>query len=144
MKRTSLILLMIAVFLIMFPGVKQVVAEDGIKHRLLIQVSDDNPKTMNLALNNAMNVIKALGQDNVEVEIVAYGPGLHLLLQKNEAFRDRVSSMQLYGVHFVACGNTMKTLKVSKEDLVKGVSVAQAGVLEIMEKQEKRWSYVRP
>ncbi len=97
-----------------------------------------------MALNNAMNVIKVLGQDNVKVEIVAYGPGLKLLLKKNKAFRDRVVSMPFYGVRFVACNNTMKKLKVSKSDLDSGVSVVQAGVLEIMKKQEQGWSYVRP
>ncbi|GAB4410346.1 MAG: hypothetical protein OHK0032_06080 [Thermodesulfovibrionales bacterium] len=142
-RRHIIIILLVAVSAVMFFGIDRASAKD-IQHRLLIQVSDDNPKTMNLALNNAMNIIKAVGQDNVEIEIVAYGPGLNLVLQKNEAIRDRVLSMQSYGVRFVACGNTMKNLKVSESELVKGVSIVEAGVLEIMEKQEKGWSYVRP
>ncbi len=114
------------------------------QHRLVIQVSDGNPETMNLALNNAMNVVKALGQDNVDVEVVAYGPGLKLLLKSNARFRDRVASMEMYNVQFAACGNTMKSLKITKDALVEGVSVVDVGVLEIMKKQEEGWSYLRP
>ncbi len=113
-------------------------------HKIVIQVSSDNPRTMNLALNNATNIINALGQDNVKVEIVAYGPGIKLLLNKNKHFRQRVSSLILYGVKFAACGNTMRHFKLSKKDIDKGVPVVRAGVLEIMSKEEAGWSYIRP
>ncbi|HEX7390944.1 MAG TPA: hypothetical protein VF286_12605, partial [Acidiphilium sp.] len=46
---------------------------------LVIQVSEDNPKTWTLALNNAQNVLKFMGDDKVQVVVVAYGPGLKML-----------------------------------------------------------------
>ena len=143
MKRTVLFLFPLIALLFMLGGAGSALA-GGPTHHLIIQVSDDNPRTMKIALNNAMNVVKALGQDNVEVEIVAYGPGLKLLLNQNKAFRDRVQSLQFYGIRFVACKNTMNKMKVTKKDLVSGVTVVQAGVLEIMTKEEQGWSYVRP
>lgn len=145
MMRKLFILPVIVLSLSLLFSAGLAIAESGgVAHRLVIQVSDDNPRTMKIALNNAMNVIKAVGQDNIKVEIVAYGPGLKLLMKKNKAYRDRISSMQFYGVRFAACGNTMKHFKVSKEGLVNGVSVVKAGVLEIMEKEEQGWSYIRP
>jgi len=144
MKRRRLVFYLLIFLWVVFQGGAVAVAEDLPMHRLVIQVSDDNPRTMRIALNNAINVIKAVGQDNIKVEIVAYGPGLKLLEERNETFRDRVISLQFYGIRFVACGNTMETLKLSKKELVNGVEVVKAGVLEIMKRQEEGWSYVRP
>ena len=60
-------------------GMKTAPGRKDDKYRVVIQVSDDDPKTWNLALNNARNVQKDLGKENVEIEIVAYGPGLAML-----------------------------------------------------------------
>ncbi|MDP6067892.1 MAG: hypothetical protein QGG75_11680 [Alphaproteobacteria bacterium] len=51
------------------------------------------------------------------------------------------------GLVFSACGNTMK--KMAKKTgtqpvLIDGIKVVQAGVLRIMELQQKGWAYVRP
>ncbi len=135
----------IVILLALLSGTKQSSAGNfNPVHKIVIQVSSNNPKTMNLALNNATNIINALGQDNVKVEVVAYGPGIALLLKKNRHFRKRVSSLRLYGVQFAACGNTMRHLGLSKKEIDEGVPVVKAGVLEIMKKEEKGWSYIRP
>ena len=54
-------------------------AAKGGKQRVVFQVSDNDPAKWNLALNNAKNVQTDLGKDNVQIEIVAYGPGLSML-----------------------------------------------------------------
>jgi len=120
--------------------------DDGPAHKIVIQVSTDDPRTQKIALNNAVNLQKALGQDNVAIEIVAYGPGLSLLTSKSKQGA-RVSSLAMQDITFSACGNTMK--KVAKKTgktpvLLDGVTMVQAGVLRIMELQEQGYSYVRP
>jgi intracellular sulfur oxidation DsrE/DsrF family protein len=116
------------------------------KHKLVIQVSTDDVRTQNIALNNASNLQKTLG-DDIEIEIVAYGPGLSMLTPKSPASK-RVPDLALYeNVTFSACGNTMKKVaKKSGKDvtLVEGVRVVPAGVVRIMELQEQGWIYVRP
>ena len=115
--------------------------------KLVIQVSTDDARTQAIALNNAVNVQKALGPGNVEIEIVAYGPGLSMLTNKSKHL-DRVSSLaQNEGLVFSACGNTMKkmTQKTGQQPvLIEGIKVVQAGVLRIMELQQQGWAYVRP
>ncbi len=113
------------------------------KAGFVIQVSDNDPAKWNLALNNAKNVQKDLGADKAEVEIVAYGPGLNMLKAESEV-ANRIQDALKDGVKVVACGNTMKGMKVTKEDLVPGVDVVKAGVLEIGEKQRAGWTYIRP
>ena len=116
------------------------------KHKLVIQVSSKDPLTQKIAMNNAVNIQKAYGVDNVAVEIVAYGPGLSMLTKKSK-YSDRVKSLAVQGISMSACGNTIK--KVTKKKgkspkLTEGVVVVTAGVQRIMELQEKGYSYIRP
>jgi intracellular sulfur oxidation DsrE/DsrF family protein len=116
------------------------------KHKVVIQVSDADPKVHKLALNNAQNLQQAYGADNVIVEIVAYGPGLSIMTDKNEDSL-RVTQLSMMGITFSACGNTMKkvTKATGKEPkLIDGVRVVPSGVVRIIELQQEGWSYVRP
>ena len=119
---------------------------DGV-HRMVIQVSTDDPRTQTIALNNAINLQKELGPGNVHVEIVAYGPGLTLLTRQSRQAR-RVANMTMYDEFtFSACNNTMKKIQRRKgrmPKLIDGVKVVPAGVIRIMELQEQGYSYLRP
>lgn len=117
-----------------------------VKNKLVIQVSTDDPRTQKIALNNAVNLQKLYGIDNVVIEIVAYGPGLGLLTRKS-AQASRVESLALQDIHFSACGNTMN--KVAKKSgkmptLLEGVDQVTAGVARIMELQQQGYAYIRP
>lgn len=120
-------------------------AAEGV-HKLVIQVSTDDVRTQNIAMNNAVNLQKALGQDNIIIEIVAYGPGLSMLTPKSPASK-RVPSLAMQDITFSACGNTkakMEKKSGKKVHLVEGVQIVPAGVLRIMELQEQGYAYVRP
>ena len=117
-----------------------------VAHKVVIQVSTDDPRTQKIALNNAVNLQKLYGLDNVEIEIVAYGPGLDLLTSKSKQNK-RVKSLALQDITFSACGNTIaKKEKKSgaKVVLLDGVDRVQAGVARIIELQEQGYSYIRP
>ncbi len=113
------------------------------KPGVVIQVSDNNPAIWNLALNNAKNLQQALGAKNVNVEIVAYGPGINMLKFDSEA-APRVKEASADGVAVRACGNTMKAQHLTEKDLEPGVKIVPAGVVEIMKKQQEGWSYIKP
>ncbi|MDO8277891.1 MAG: DsrE family protein [Burkholderiaceae bacterium] len=118
-------------------------AATGKRHKLVIQVSDNDPAKWNLALNNARNVQDDLGAANVDMEIVAYGPGIGML--KMEApVAARVSEAAKAGVKIIACENTMRAQKLTKDDMHASISYVTAGVTEIMKKQGEGWAYVRP
>jgi intracellular sulfur oxidation DsrE/DsrF family protein len=95
-------------------------------------------------LSNAVNIQKFYGQDNVKVAIVAYGNGVRALLKGESKVADRIKSLQSYEVDFVACGNTLETIKKSPADLIAGVSVAPAGIPEIVERTLQGWTYIIP
>ncbi len=119
-------------------------ATAGEKPGVVIQMSEADPAKWNLALNNANNLVTAMGgAHEVDVEIVAFGPGLSML-REDSPVSERLGVALSDGVKLAACGNTMKKMKVTDGDLYLGVTVVQAGVKEIVDRQRDGWSYVRP
>jgi hypothetical protein len=112
-------------------------------HKVVIQVSDADPAKWNLALNNARNVQNDLGNDQVAVEIVAYGPGIGML-KMDSAAGGRITEAMSTGVSVVACENTMKGLKLTKADMLGGIGYVPAGVVELMQRQKQGYAYIRP
>jgi intracellular sulfur oxidation DsrE/DsrF family protein len=113
------------------------------KNRVVMQVSDGDAAKWNLALNNARNLQTDLGAANVEIEIVAYGPGLGML-KKDSAVATRVDEALISGVKVVACENTMRAQKLTQPDMLPSIGYVAAGVVEIMQRQQQGWSYLRP
>lgn len=120
-------------------------AQGGVpaKSRVVFQVSDGDAAKWGLALNNASNVQQELGADKVEVEIVAYGPGIGMLKADSVA-ANRITDAVHGGVRVVACENTMKAQKLVKSDMNGSVGFVPAGVVEIMKRQAEGWAYIRP
>jgi uncharacterized protein len=113
------------------------------RHKLVIQVSDNDPAKWNLALNNAKNVQDDVGAANVDIEIVAYGPGIGMLKLESPS-ASRVAEAMKANVKVIACENTMRNLKLTPGDMQAAISYVPAGVTEIMTKQGEGWAYVRP
>ena len=112
-------------------------------NKLVVQVSDNDPGKWNLALNNAKNVQTDLGAQNVAIEIVAYGPGINMLKADSVA-ANRIAEAMRAGVRVVACENTMTNQKLAKDDMLGGIGYVKAGVVEIMQRQQQGWAYLRP
>jgi len=112
------------------------------KHNVVIHVTESNPAMWNQALNNAANLQKAMGKKNINVEIVVNGPGLDMMMFDSKV-ANRMTKALADGVTLAACAGTMKARHVSKKDLHDGVTVVRGGVIEIMEKQEAGWTYIK-
>ena len=110
---------------------------------LVLQVSDNDPAKWNLALNNARNAQAELGADKVNIELVVFGPGIHML-KADSVTSNRVADAVKGGIKIVACQNTMDVLKLSKADMQASIGYVPAGVVELMTLQKQGWSYVRP
>jgi intracellular sulfur oxidation DsrE/DsrF family protein len=126
-------------------------AQAGAKHRLALQISDDEPAKMNAVLNVAANVSKHYSEkgDEVDIEIVAFNAGLNMLRQDKSPVLPRLTSFKqgMPNVSFKACENTLAamTQKEGKEPpLVENAERVPAGVVTLMELQEKGWTIVRP
>jgi uncharacterized protein len=118
-------------------------AAGAVQNRVVMQVSDADPGKWNLALNNARNLQADLGAANVEIEIVAYGPGIGML-KADSTVGNRIGEALGSGVKVAACENTMRGQKLAKDDMLSGISYVGAGVVEIMQRQQQGWAYLRP
>ena len=119
--------------------------------KVVLQVSDADPGKWNLALNNATNVAQYYQElgEKVEIEVVTFGPGLHMLRDDTSPVKARISTIALStpSISFKACGNTQGTMsKAENKDivLIPEAAVVKSGVVRVMELQEKGWTYVRP
>ncbi len=113
------------------------------KYRLVFHVSENNPQQWQLALNNAFAFQKNVGSENARLEIVAIGPGLNMLKAESKV-RDRIAQALDQNIDVVACGETMKATHVTEADLIGGVRVVAGGLIEIVEREQAGWAYVRP
>ena len=125
----------------------------GAKHRLAIHIDQNDAQVMNLALNNATNVIEYYRSKNedVDIDIVTYGPGLHMLRVDTSPVKDRLKRLKELAfpgnVQFSACNNTkqgMEKTEGKEVAILSEAALVPSGVVRLMELQEKGWSYIRP
>ena len=116
------------------------------EQKVVLQISDNNPFKQTLVLNVANNLVKHYGQDQVEVEIVAFGPGLRLLFAEN-ANKGRIASLAGAGVKFSACANTVRNMSKilgEKPALNSNATVVDAGVVRIVDLVNQGYKLVKP
>jgi len=120
-------------------------------HKVAIHVDDNDPKRMNMALNNIKNIRKYYDSagEKVQIELVAYGPGLHMLRADTSPVAERISAMSLEieDLTFSACGNTHAAMSKKAGEAIKlldEATMVPSGVVQLIELQEKGYAYVRP
>ena len=122
-----------------FPG-------DPAEHNVVYQFNKSDDEYHQAVMFSVGEMIRKYG-DNIKVVVTCFGPGLHILAKNpkrpvKKEIRERVSSLAQYGVEFHACGNTMKSLKWTEKDMFDFVTVVQVGAADLVELQEKGFSYI--
>ena len=112
--------------------------------QVIFSMTGSSEEEINHILSSANNVLKAYGPENVEMRIVAYYHGIRGLLKKNKDTALRVRVLMQYNVEFIACGNTMKTKKIDKSELIEGTEIVTAGIVEMIERVQEGWVYIKP
>jgi len=120
---------------------------DPPEHRIVYQLNHADADYIEHILNSVGAMIGKY-EDNVAIAVVAFGPGIHLLGKVPRrpvpaALRERARSQARdYGVRFIACGNTMKTLDWTAADIEPYAKVEEVGAAALMELQEQGWAYI--
>jgi len=120
-------------------------------HKVAIQVNQNDKAVMDLALNNAKNVLDYYKEkgETVAIEIVTYGPGLHMLRADTSPVKERIAPMSLENPNlaFIACGNTQANQAKAEGKpvtLISEAKVMPSGVVRLMELQKQGYAYIRP
>jgi len=122
-----------------FPG-------DEPDHKVVYQFNKADADYHQSVLFSVGAMIRKYG-DNIKVVVTCFGPGLHILAKNPgrpvaEEIRQRVTSLEQYGVEFHACGNTLKSLKWTEKDLYPFAKVVEVGASDLLELQEQGYAYI--
>ncbi len=111
------------------------------QNRMVFQVNEDDSRKWHTILANLNNVQEELG--SVDISVVVIGPGLGML-KADALTANGVQDAMAAGVRFVACGNSMQSMKLTRDDMIDGIAYAKAGYVEIMRLQQLGYAYIRP
>lgn len=117
------------------------VGKQASQNRVVFQINEDDSRKWNTVLANINNVQAELG--SVDISVVVIGPGLGMI-KADALTANGVQDAMSAGVRFVACGNSMQSMKLTKDDLIDGIAYAKAGYVEVMRLQKLGYAYVRP
>jgi intracellular sulfur oxidation DsrE/DsrF family protein len=149
MNRTSVAVLGLLALLASAPAAAQTAGagakaggKQASQNRMVFQINEDDSRKWHTVLANLNNVQEELGGKG-EISVVVIGPGLGML-KLDALTANGVLDAMAAGVRFVACGNSMQSMKLTKDDMIEGIDYARAGYVEIMRLQKLGHAYIRP
>lgn len=113
------------------------------KYQVLFHVDEEDPEKVRFALNNIHNLLQAVGEEQIAIELVANGPAVKAFTHTSE-FGARVQQLNQRGVTFAMCRNAMNLFDLKPEDMMASTIVVPAGVAELTYKQAEGWAYIKP
>jgi uncharacterized protein len=118
-------------------------AGDGL-HRVVLHLNSDEERVQKGALSNIKNLYEEFGPGKLKIELVTNGPGIKLFIRKDTKFAEDLAQLKkAYGVEYTVCSNTMKSMKVMREDLVESVDRTVPAIVRLIGLQEQGWAYIK-
>lgn len=114
-------------------------------HRVVMHLNSDDEKMQKGALNNIRHLYQELGRERLQLELVVHGAGLSLFTKNATTLGQELAKLKAdYGVYYTACSNTMKAMKITRDDLIVEVGDTVPAMVRLMERQEQGWVYIKP
>ncbi len=124
------------------PLVSRAQSAPAVKNRAVFQVTDNDPARWNMILNNMTNLREGVDGEPIEIELVAFGPGINML-KADSPVKQRIADAIRNGAIVNGCQNTMTNSKLTPADMLPQITYVPAGVVEVMRKQQQGWAYIR-
>jgi len=115
--------------------------KEAIMHKIVFQLSTDDTLA-HKALMKQLNNITSVAPDT-KIEVVCHGPGLNMLINSKTTVLPKIREMQKRDIQFVACEFSIKERNVDRATIIQEAGFVKAGIIEIVEKQEAGWSYIK-
>ena len=126
---------------VMAQATKTDAKKETANHKVVVQLSTNDVAQWNFLMNN-LKFLKAAWGEQVAIEVVAYGPGVDMLMT-NTPQKEKIADFKKQGIAFVVCENTMKVRNIAKEEIIQEAGYVPSGVGELVLKQEQGWSYFK-
>lgn len=110
--------------------------------RVLLEVNQNSPATWAVTISNLRTMEKVVGMNTAHAEVIAWGPGIHMLLKNSPVAQD-IQSLSMYGIEFAACHQTMKAMHIKKSQLASGVTVVPGAIAEIIRRHNQGWTEIK-
>ncbi|MBI3392831.1 MAG: DsrE family protein [Nitrospirae bacterium] len=147
MKRSLLVPAMAVLAVTVALAMPAAASEYG-KQKVVYHFNNGDSKVIFAGLGNILNHIKAVGQENLDVVVVAHGDGLNMFHKKTTTpeIQSRIKALKMQGIKFGVCKNTLVSKKIDIKDLegTNEKEFVQAGVAEIAHLQQKGYVYIKP
>jgi intracellular sulfur oxidation DsrE/DsrF family protein len=120
-------------------------------HKVALQITDNDPEKMNAVLNIATNISRYYADkgEPVEIQVVAFNAGLHMLRDDTSPVKERLQSFAqgMPNVSFKACNNTLQAM-IKREGkpitIVSTAAIVPSGAIALVELSESGWTIIRP
>jgi intracellular sulfur oxidation DsrE/DsrF family protein len=113
--------------------------------KIVINIHDNDLETVNHNIGTIYNILKEYPSETLKVAVVLYGKGMRVIKKDYDAATlNRIKSLMEYDVEFIACKNTMETMKWTQDDFISGVDYVQAGIVEVIERQNDGYFGITP
>jgi len=110
------------------------------KYKVVFHLHDEKRST--IAISNIINLIKDLGEENLDIELLMNGTGVKIMLKEGECV-NKVDYLSNKGVVFCVCSNSLNALEMQENDMIKGTKIVPSGVGELVKKQNEGWNYIK-
>lgn len=141
--RTLLALLAVALLASLSGGALATQPPASPAYRVVFAVTENDPHVWAEVFGNFRNIQRALGSDNVAIEMVVYGDAI-TMLRDDSLVPNKVEEAMDEGVKIVACENTMKAQNIGRDSMLPNIGYVEAGIVELIKLQAAGWAYVRP
>jgi uncharacterized protein len=111
--------------------------------KAVVHVNFGDPERQGHGLKNVENILAEVG-NNAQIEIVAHGAGIFLLVQGESKHADKIQSLIDRQVKFMACRNSLRDKSIAEDRLLPGVQVTASGAVEVLRKQQEGFGYFKP
>lgn len=113
--------------------------------KIVINIHDNDLETVNHNIGTIYNILKEYPSETLKVAVVLYGKGMRVIKKDYDAATlNRIKSLMEYDVEFIGCKNTMETMKWTQDDFISGVNYVQAGIVEVIERQNDGYFGITP
>ena len=113
--------------------------------KIVINIHYNDLETVNHNIGTIYNILKEYPSETLKVAVVLYGKGMRVIKKDYDAAAlNRIKSLMEYDVEFIGCKNTMETMKWTQDDFISGVDYVQAGIVEVIERQNDGYFGITP
>lgn len=104
---------------------------------------DESEKWLTV-ISNVLNLRKGIDVENAEIEILANSKSVEIFKKTEEEYFHQLKNIHDLGIKIYACKNSMNSLHLKPEDIYDFIEIVPIGVLELIEKQNQGFAYIKP